>query len=364
MDKYLIKEKRILTALEKKKTRFAVLGRGESFSWLTSGGNSQVSIASEYGPAILIISNERRILVAHTMDGRRILEEELAGLGFELVEVFWFDGAPRTKALELIGGESYVCDISLGTQAPDQGFFENLYYPLTNDEQTRYRELAKTAEQILYEVALQVKPGMREIDIANNLLARYGEHGISAPVMIIGSDERIAKYRHCLPTDKRIEKVLLISPAVRRHGLCVPISRMVYLGDKMEASLASSYTALLGIEAATLSACVPGTSFLTISEEQRKGFKEFGYAKEWDLHFQGGLTGYIINDPTRCRDPETFVEDGQAFNWYITISGAKVEETVIVGEKGLDIISQNNIWPLRKVAFGDKHVQLPDVLKI
>lgn len=361
INEYMVKEARLIRALDGRNLRLAVLSRGDSFSWLTSGGNFQVSTASEYGPAILLIGKDRRILIAYTMDGRRILEEELPGLGFELVELRWFDESIQEKALHVIGNDSYISDAPLGSQPPDPGFFQMLHYPLTEAEQIRYRNLAKTAEQILFDVALQARPGMKESDIARQLNRYYADYGMSAPVMIIGSDERIARYRHCLPTDKTIEKVLLLAPAIRRHGLCVPISRMVSWGTP-DHDLLKIYHALLVIEAGTLAACTPGTSFLKISETQKRLFRELGYEKEWELHFQGGLTGYIINDPTRCRDPHTFIEMGQAFNWYITISGAKVEETILVGERGPEIISQNGIWPLREIESNSKRFLLPDIL--
>ncbi len=378
-----IKEGRLLAAIASSGFSGAVLARQDNFAWLTSGGESRVSSEGERGAAILLIGPGRRQLFAKSMDGRRILDEELRGLDFDLVELAWYEESCADRLLCASAGEKLVSDFSVpdgiacASSSVDPtgsagsvgvecrpGFFTALHYPLTAFERERYRELARLAESIIREAADLARPGMRESELAAFLRRRYAEEGMEAPVVIVGSDERIALYRHCMPTEKRIRETLLLAPAPRKWGLCAPISRMVFFGDAIPEALARSYGALLRIEGATLAACEPGASLAEISATQKGLFSSEGYAEEWKLHFQGGLTGYIINDPTGCLDPEARVREGQAFNWYITISGAKVEETCLVSERGAEVVSSHGIWPTVRVASRGKTYDLPGILGI
>lgn len=363
------KEGRLLAALASSGFSAAAMARQDNFAWLTSGGDGRVSSEGECGAAILLIGPGRRQVFAKSMDGRRILEEELYGLDFDLVELAWYEESCTERLVSSTSGHRLVSDFpaqASGSLPPEflPGFFTHLHYPLSVLEQDRYRELALLAESILREVADQIRPGMKESDAAALLRCRYAEEGMESPVVIVGSDERIARYRHCMPTDKRIRETLLLAPAPRKWGLCAPISRMVHFGDSIPGTLARSYGSLLRLEAATLAACTPGTHRSRIFEIQKEHFASEGFPEEWKLHFQGGLTGYIINDPTGCLDPDARVLEGQVFNWYITITGAKVEETCLVTAAGAEVLSARGAWPVVRTVSGGKEYELPDILGI
>jgi Xaa-Pro aminopeptidase len=380
---FRIKEGRLLEAIASSGFSGAVLARQDNFAWLTSGGESRVSSEGECGAAILLIGPGRRQLFAKSMDGRRILEEELRGLDFDLVELAWYEESCAERLLSASAGEKLVSDFTVpagiaravgsadaagsagsGGVECRPGFFTALHYPLTAFERERYRELARMAEAIIREAADLARPGMKESELAAFLRRRYAEEGMEAPVVIVGSDERIALYRHCMPTEKRLRESLLLAPAPRKWGLCAPISRMVFFGDSIPDALARSYGALLRIEAATLASCETGARLPDIFETQKRLFASEGFPDEWKRHFQGGLTGYIINDPTGCLDPEARVREGQAFNWYVTITGAKVEETCLVTATGAEVLSSRGAWPTISVDAGGKTYALPGILGI
>ena len=47
----------------------------------------------------------------------------------------------------------------------------------------------------------------------------------------------------------------------------------------------------------------------------------------------GGITGYIPNDSSLCLDDSAVVQERQAFNWFITITGVNIEDTMITTER-------------------------------
>jgi len=83
---------------------------------------------------------------------------------------------------------------------------------------------------------------------------------------------------------------------------------------------------------------------------------------EWQLHFQGGITGYTLADPARCLDPEARAVQRQAYDYFITVTGAKFEECMLLTEQGVEFVSQGPNWPLRTVSTPQGHVSISDVL--
>ena len=98
-----------------------------------------------------------------------------------------------------------------------------------------------------------------------------------------------------------------------------------------------------------------------LAEEVRLG-GELGYPDEWNYHFQGGITGYTLADPARCLDPETRVVERQAYDYFITITGAKFEELTLLTENGVNVASLGPGWPTRSVQTPNGQVVVPDVL--
>ncbi len=319
------KEHRVREFLDETGYDGMVIGRKDNFAWFTCGGSNEVVRRDEVGFALLFITPSGIKLIAQVMDGRRIIDEELNGLEAEYVPLHWYQPPREAKATELIGSMKVVSDLALqgAVHAPNQ--IHSLHYPLTDSELEKLRSLGKTSEEIIRGVADRIAPGMKEYEIAAMLEGEYARQGISCDVLLVGSDERIAKYRHPCPSDKAIESYVLLHPAVQKWGLHANVTRSVYFGSLPE-EIDARHRAACRIEAATVSMCVPGEKFSRILEVQKQLYRETGFEEEWRCHFQGGITGYLLADPTLCQDPQAEVAPTQAYDWFITITGAKVEE--------------------------------------
>jgi len=98
-------------------------------------------------------------------------------------------------------------------------------------------------------------------------------------------------------------------------------------------------------------------------EEQVPGEEyELGYGEEWIYHFQGGITGYVLADPARCLDPEARAVERQAYDYFITITGAKYEECLLVMEDEPEAISIGDGWPTRDLETAHGKTEVADVL--
>ncbi|MCX7841992.1 MAG: M24 family metallopeptidase [Clostridia bacterium] len=339
-----------------------IIGRQDNFAWITDGGDNRVIISTEYGFGVIVVTKDKKYLVAQVMDGSRIMEDELAGLDFEYVPLRWYEQSREEKAVELVMGGRIISDMPIkGTEFLPREFFK-LQYPLTQKEIEKLRWLGAKTEEIIAKVAAEVRPGMTEYEVAAMFLYEYGRYNIYQDVLLIGSDERISKYRHPNPSDKKIDKYVLLHPAVKKWGLHANVTRLVYFGDRVPAEISTKYDAVSTIEAAVISMCTTGTRFSDILDEQKRLYKELGFEEEWRYHYQGGVTGYVVGDASLCLNPENVVLPNQAYDWFITITGVKVEELTIGNGSSQEVVSVSGNWPVKEYNYKDKKISLPDIL--
>ena len=101
---FLIKEERLHNFMETEGYEAVVIGTQANFSWISGGGDSHVLLNTELGEALLVITKDKKICIANTTDARRIIEQELDGLGFELVTLKWFETPKDVYAANLVKG--------------------------------------------------------------------------------------------------------------------------------------------------------------------------------------------------------------------------------------------------------------------
>ncbi len=56
------------------------------------------------------------------------------------------------------------------------------------------------------------------------------------------------------------------------------------------------------------------------------------------------------------------VKTNQSFAWNPTITGTKVEETIIVNEKGFEVLTKSPNWPMIIVNLNGKKYPQPSIL--
>jgi Xaa-Pro dipeptidase len=358
----ILKEKRIREYLCCNGYDAMIIGRQDNFSWFTDGGNSRVIIPSEFGFSILVVTMDKIYLVSQVMDGKRVTEEELSGLDVEYVPLYWYEISREEKAMSLVKGGKIISDIPLpGVHFLPKEIY-NLHYPLTDLEIKKLSWLGEKSDEVMFKVAEQVTPGVTEHEIEAMFLYEYGKENVQCDVLLVGSDERIFKYRHPNPSDKKVDKYVLLHTVARKWGLHCNVTRLMYFGDTLSEDISRKYEAASIIEAAAISMCNAGTRFSDILSKEKKLYKEFGYEDEWRNHYQGGITGYIVADPTLCNEGNNIVSSQAAYDWFITITGVKVEELSINKGNEQSILSVTGKWPTREYRYDGKAFNLPVIL--
>jgi antitoxin VapB len=347
-----------------------ILGSQHNFAWLTAGGTSGVDTSREPGAcALLVRADGRRFVLASRIEMARILEEEIAGADFEPVDYAWEDEKAKPTFLAdlagaLVEGGALGTDLPLGGEVRNvEGAVSRCRYGLTPPELERFRALGRDAGEAVGELVKNLQPGESETEVARRTSDALAARGIRSIVTLAAADERLAKFRHPVPTEKRWERLLMVVTCARRGGLVASLTRIVCAGA-LDAETRRRTDAAARVNAGLLAATRPGAKGSELFRVAAAAYAAEGFEGEERLHHQGGAAGYKTRDwVAHPACAETVVEH-QAFAWNPSVTGTKVEETCIVSGEGVEHITKTPGWPQIPVRLGAHEYLSPDVLSL
>ena len=226
---------------------------------------------------------------------------------------------------------------------------KEIRYSLTPSEIERYLWLGEKTSNAIETVLMEVKPGQTEAEIAGELARLLWKHRIDPVGYQAAADERAYKYRHPIPTEKKIEKYLMLCVMARKGGLITTITRILNFGMLTE-KLKKQYRDNSYIESTMIAATRPGEKTNKIYNKACDLYEELGYHNEWKLHHQGGAMGYDVRDYICTDKSEEVVQENQCFCWNPSISGTKSEDAIIAMKDGFEFVTKPILfrkWKLR-----------------
>jgi Xaa-Pro dipeptidase len=310
----------------------ALLETRANFAWITAGGESQVVLSSEGGVAGLLVTHDRATVLTAVNEADRIADEELAGTGLDVVAVPWHESGAMTAEARRIAGADPLGDADL---AEDLVPRRSVLAPL---EVERMGWIGDRLGDALSTVVDGIAPGDTEHRIAAATLGTLGTHGIRLPVLLVAADERIARYRHPIPTVRGVERRVMVVAVAERWGLHVAVTRFAEL-EPPDDDLARRTAAADGVHRAMLAATEPGATFGDVLAAARRAYADAGFPDEWTLHHQGGSIGYQGRERIATPGDRTPIVEGMAFAWNPSIAGAKAEETFVLGPDGRRVLT-------------------------
>ena len=341
----------------------AVLLEGQgAFAWLTCGGDSHVSLGQQEGCASLLVTRERVFLVAANNEVARVLEEELFALPLEVATFPWFDPARARSLVERLAGSGpVVSDLGqLGFARADPSFTA-LRFTLLSPEIERYRRVGQDAAEAVETACGEARPGQREREVAARIVQGCADRGILPLVVLVAGDERIARYRHPQPTESAWKSTLLVALTGRRHGLHASLTRMVSAG-RPDADLSARMAAVQRVDAALLLCSRPGFSLGEVLARGQAQYAAEAHPGEWELHHQGGLTGYGGRERFATPGEPLTLGPRQAVAWNPSITWVKSEDTALVTEDGPELLTQTPRWPRVQVRLPEGTVERPALM--
>ncbi|HVE41597.1 MAG TPA: M24 family metallopeptidase [Planctomycetota bacterium] len=303
------------------------LRRRVNIAWLTDGADVHVDASSSTGVGSVIWTPRKKTVLCNNIEERRLHDEEFGkDWSFEVSK--WWEASRAAKG-------------KFATDFPDDPFGD-LRSPLTEQELTRLRALGRTTVDALEQVMLTIRRGETEHEVAADMIGRLRKQGIMVPVALIASDERIAKYRHPIPTAKTIEKTVMVVACPRQYGLTIAVTRLLHFGKSLPPALRRKHEAVCRIDAAFHAATAPGQRWCDIFKVGQQVYRETGFADEWKLHHQGGPMGYEGRDYLATPSETRRVVENQAIGWNPSITGTKSEDTILSSG---EVLTAMKNWP-------------------
>jgi len=355
------KERRLRAFMSERGLAAVLLSRQANFAWFTCGGDSHVGIAAEAGVAHLLITADAKWALCENIEAERIVEEELDGQGFECRPYPWWRGGLDAAVRDLAGGGAVGADLPMPGCEDVAADLAPLRYALTPEEVARYRIVGAAVGQALGDAAQEIEPGITEHAVAARLAEPLLAQGIIPVVLLIAADERVFRYRHPIPTDRRVEKHAMLVVCGRKWGLIVSATRMVHFGP-LDAELRRKHDAVMAVDAALIAGTRPGAAAGEVFSAGLAAYRDAGFPDEWQLHHQGGATGYAGRDYRANAETREVVQPNQAFAWNPSITGTKCEDTIIAAPGGPEIISASPGFPTVQVQAGGLTLARSDVL--
>lgn len=323
------------------------LQRVSSFAWATCGAASYINRAATDGVASLLITQDHQYLITNNIEAPRFeLEEKLVAQGWEFRLTPWH--ASQTPVVELSRGLKLAADSPYPGALDLSAELARLRANLTPEEGLRFRDLGKQCARAMNAAIRAVRPGQMEFEIGARLAAEAEQQGLQAIVILIATDERIAAFRHPLPTAKKLQKYAMLILCGRKDGLICSLTRLLHFGPLSD-DLQRKAVACARVDATFINATRPGQSLGTIFEKVVVAYAANGFPEEWQKHHQGGAAGYEPREYLGVPGSPDLVIAGQVYAWNPSITGCKSEDTILVGETHNEVLTEIPGWPVTTI---------------
>uniref|UniRef100_E6QNA3 Putative Peptidase M24 n=1 Tax=mine drainage metagenome TaxID=410659 RepID=E6QNA3_9ZZZZ len=339
-----------------------LLRRSENIAWFTGGAvELRVLTPSETGVAsVLVTAAGRAHYLTTANEAPRLHDEEFGALDIDPIVFPWYDDRTTEMALE-IAGAHVACDV------PTAGFAAAHLYPLRaslrETEITRFRWLGAATGAAVTDVLRQLKLGMTEFEMEAQIAEALLSRGILPSVYLMAADERIVKYKHAVARGRKLEKYAMLNLCARKWGLTVSITRFAHFGP-VPAELQRRFAAAAQVNAALLHRTRTGASSAELFRVAAEAYAQTGFPGAEQYHHQGGATGYWEREWVATPEGTERVMDAQAFAWNPSVEGGKVEDTTLLRNGVIELLTPTPALPALASSCAGKEYPATGVLEL
>lgn len=356
------KLKRLRAAMRREGLDVVFLTTRANFAWLTAGGSNYVNTSLAEGATTLAVTARRACVLASAIEAPRMMAEELQAGEFSLVTFPWHsEAAGKQAVMDLAAGRKAAADSDLYGLPRLPASFAELRYSLTPSEIVRYQALGRDVSLVLETVGAELSPGETEQQVEGLMAELALAQGIRPFVRLVAADRRIERFRHPIPTTARIRRRVMIVICGERDGLIIAATRLVNF-EQLSAALRRKHQAVCRVDAALIAATRPGAAVGDILAEGLAAYARQGFADQWQLHHQGGPTGYLGREYLATPGERRRVQANQAFAWNPSVTGTKSEDTILATAEGPVVLSAAVDWPTVEIEVAGRTIRRPDIL--
>lgn len=327
------------------------------FAWATCGGSAAVLLAAEVGVAEVLVTASGAWVLTDEIEEARLAAEELPA-GLERAVRRWWDAAALADFVaQATGGGPVASDRPAPGERPLPAALVALRRALGPEELERYRTLGADAAAAATEVLLAARPEWTGLRLAGAAAEALWARGVHPALTLVGDFTRLPRFRHPTPAPVPLGARAMLVVCARRHGLVASLTRFVAFRPPAEAD-ARRMADVARIEAAALDASRPGAALGDVFGALVRAYAAAGYAGEERRHHQGGPCGYLPREVIATPGSGVRLAAGGAVAWNPSLTGAKIEDTFVVNEGGLENLTVDPRWPTVEVGGRRR----PDVL--
>jgi antitoxin VapB len=356
-----VKKQQLIELMAKDNLAGVLLSRHENVSWATAGQvDMRVGIPAATGSAAVFVRKDGKAFYLTTKnEAPRMHDEEFGGLPFEPVVLPWAEGdfAKAARGLATagpVGADTHEADCEVVNLAA-------LRSQLQLGEIERYRLLGSMTARVVEDVVEHLEPGVTEQEISGMTASQLIQKAILPSVLLMATDDRILKYKHALPRGGHLERFGMVNLCARKWGLVVSITRFVHFGP-MPQSLADGFEVAAKVNAALLHATRVGATSAQLYAVAKNAYAAAGLPGEELLHHQGGAAGYAEREWVATPNGTEIVLDRQAFAWNPSARGGKVEDTVILRDGKIEVLTETTEFPSVETVVGGESYSSSGVL--
>lgn len=356
------KHERVVRYLEQTGYQAVILGHADSLAWFTAGGDLGQTMSAELGAIQIFVNARARVVICDNVQSARVFEEELAGLGFQLKEWAW-TADPASLLQELVRNKRVASDgfARIAGLCDERPALRALRYPYTPLERQRLRELGRTLSLTLEATCRNFEPGESEADLAGHLAHRLLREGVVPVDLSVAADDRLGRFRQPRFKSVPIEHGVTLAAVGRRHGLCAAASRTVSFGEP-EPAFREAHGLAAMVDATGLYFSRPGELVSGVYKRTQRIFEKYGHADEWRLDYQGFLVGYAGREEIFRPNSNLVLLHGMPVCWSPTVGSARSQDTVVVDERGFEVVTEAQRWPMLEVQVKESTVNRPNIL--
>jgi Xaa-Pro dipeptidase len=364
-----IKLKRIREMLDREGLNALALTKHSNFSWATAGGKSVVTTCVDAGVVTLLITKDALYAITNVIEASRMRDEEkLEDLGYKIISQEWYENKTLDIIKEIAGDLSKVgSDMPLGDAPVINEKIKPLRYSLTENEICRYQYLGNTLSAALEAYIATLKPGMTELEITGGLCEALWKHNIDQVLYLTATDERTIKYRHGIPTEKKLKDHLYISVNGRYKGLITTVTRMAHFG-KADPKLLKQYDDTCEVECRVIASFAIGQDDIKAFYTCKQAYEDLGHGDMFALHGQGGAQDYDNRNYLITESTHGITQPNQCYCYNPVIDGpfgaTKTEDAFIVTEDGPLFVTKPITFPKIYKEIGGIKFERPGLLVI
>ncbi|MCM3412485.1 M24 family metallopeptidase [Metabacillus sp. YM-086] len=231
---------------------------------------------------------------------------------------------------------------------PVSGAVEKLRLIKSPAEIKILKEAAEIADAAYKHILTYIKPGLKEIDVANELEFFMRKNGaVSSSFDIIVASGYRSALPHGVASEKEIEKgdFVTLDFGAYYKGYCSDITRTFAVGEPSD-ELKKIYSIVLEAQLRGMNGIKPGLTGKQADALTRDYIKEQGYGEYFGHSTGHGLGMEVHEGPALSFKSDTVLEQGMVVTvepgiYVAGLGGVRIEDDTVITEKGNESLTHS-----------------------